>query len=422
MLVELAGAGATRHAYNPLSDRRDTGTMNDARMHPALACLLALALCLADPAMALEVGDIPSPRPQGWVTDQVGVLDGDDIAQINAIGDAVHAQRGAELAVVVIATTGGKDLRRFATDLFNRWGLGHRDRDDGVLILLAVDDRGAELILGDGVDDPGRQQAADRIMQQQMVPAFRSGQPQRGLIDGARAASIEILGMTTATPPATVAVERPDAGEAAAPAPVSALRGAELPAAPTPIAVTPTPRAIGLAAVIEGASTEQLALTAGGGAGGLAGLWLLLRRWWRNRERRCARCNAPMQRLQETADDAHLSPAERTEERLASVDYDVWACTGCSDVLKLRYGAWFSRYARCPQCRAKAKSSTRTTLARATYDAGGRERVDEHCRHCEYRHSREYSTARLTRSSSSGHRSSGFGGGRSSGRGSSGRW
>ena len=51
-----------------------------------------------------------------------------------------------------------------------------------------------------------------------------------------------------------------------------------------------------------------------------------------------------MQRLEETADDAHLQPAQQLEEKLGSVDYDVWACSACSFVDTKRYGAWFTRY------------------------------------------------------------------------------
>ena len=80
----------------------------------------------------------------------------------------------------------------------------------------------------------------------------------------------------------------------------------------------------------------------------------------------------------------------------------------------------FTRYARCPKCNAVTKNSAETTLVAATYDMGGRVRVDEKCEFCGYENSFERSTPKRTRSSSSS--SSGFSGGSSSGRGSSGRW
>jgi uncharacterized protein len=158
---------------------------------------------------------------------------------------------------------------------------------------------------------------------------------------------------------------------------------------------------------------------AGGGGFGLSG-FIFIRRWLRNKPRNCERCQQPMVRLSEQADDEHLNHNEKNEEKVGSVDYDIWCCTACPQVIKLRYGTWFTSYARCPKCQAVTKSSNSTTLQEATYSSGGRVRIDEACAACDYRHTFTRSTPQKTRSSSSG--SSGGGGGRSSGRGGGGGW
>jgi uncharacterized protein len=175
---------------------------------------------------------------------------------------------------------------------------------------------------------------------------------------------------------------------------------------------------------------------AGAGAGGVTS-FLLARRWRRNRPRACERCQQPMVRLEEHEDDAHLDHGEQTEERIGSVDYDLWCCTACPHVVKLRYGAWFTSHARCPRCRAVTKSSTETTLVHATYDHGGQVRVDEACVACDYRYTYTRATPQKSRPSSDvrsrggggfgsfgggGRSSGGGGGGRSSGRGGGGSW
>lgn len=154
-----------------------------------------------------------------------------------------------------------------------------------------------------------------------------------------------------------------------------------------------------------------------------------LRRWNRKRVRVCEECENPRQLLGDAAEDKHLSAAQLTEESLRSVDYDVWWCGRCNDVLVLRYGAIFSRYSACGGCGAKTMSSTCTTLERATEWSGGLERIDESCQHCSYKNSYTRTTARLQSSSSSdsswsssSSSSSSFGGGSSSGGGSSGSW
>lgn len=162
----------------------------------------------------------------------------------------------------------------------------------------------------------------------------------------------------------------------------------------------------------------------------LGGVWAL-RRWLRRRPRTCKDCGRPRQLLGEAEDDAHLTAGEKTEERVGSVDYDVWWCGACQDALVLDYSSWFSGHSSCPQCRNRTRSSRTTTLQRATEYSGGLERIDESCAHCSYTNSYTRTTARLQRtktsssswsSSSSRSSSSSFGGGRSSGGGSSGSW
>jgi uncharacterized membrane protein YgcG len=155
---------------------------------------------------------------------------------------------------------------------------------------------------------------------------------------------------------------------------------------------------------------------------GFFGGFLGLRRWSRRRPRTCEHCHAPRERLDEQADDAHLASGQVSEERLGSVDYDVWWCGRCSDALVIDYSAWFSSYSRCPQCSNRTRSRSSTTLQWATEHCGGLVQVDERCASCSYTNRYTRTTARLTRSHSSSSSSSSFGGGRSSGGGSSGSW
>lgn len=173
----------------------------------------------------------------------------------------------------------------------------------------------------------------------------------------------------------------------------------------------------------EGLQRNQGSLMFGGGGALLGGL-LLLRRWNRKRVRVCEKCSHPRQLLGEEFEDKHLQASQKTEESIGSVDYDVWWCGRCDDPLVLRYGAIFTRFSKCPQCSAKTRSSTSTTLQQATEYSGGLVQIDERCANCSYTNSYTRTTARLSSSSdsSSGSSSSSFGGGSSSGGGSSGSW
>ena len=167
------------------------------------------------------------------------------------------------------------------------------------------------------------------------------------------------------------------------------------------------------------------------GLGVLIGGVFMGLRWNRKRVRVCTGCQNPRQLLGDFAEDKFLDSSQQKEESIGSVDYDVWWCGRCKDVLVLRYGAFFTSYSSCPSCSAKTRQSTTTTTRYATEWSCGSQRIDEHCVNCSYTNSFTRSTARLSSSSSSRSSSSSssssssrssFGGGSSSGGGSSGSW
>lgn len=83
------------------------------------------------------------------MTDIVGVV-GDD-ARLEATVDRIVARFGHQIAVVVISSTGGTDPSSYAAELGNRWGVGDASRDDGIVILVEVDDRVTQIETGPGV-------------------------------------------------------------------------------------------------------------------------------------------------------------------------------------------------------------------------------------------------------------------------------
>lgn len=179
-----------------------------------------------------------------------------------------------------------------------------------------------------------------------------------------------------------------------------------------------------MSAVLKAGVAQNMGKLQIGGGGLFLGALLLGRRWNRKRVRTCKGCDHPRQLLGNQEEDKHLSSSQTTEESIGSVDYDVWWCGRCNDVLMLRYGAIFTRYSACPSCSAKTKTSNTTTLISATEYSTGLQQIDEQCANCSHQKTFTRSTARLSSSSSSSGSSGGssFGGGSSSGGGSSGSW
>jgi uncharacterized protein len=146
------------------------------------------------------------------------------------------------------------------------------------------------------------------------------------------------------------------------------------------------------------------------------------RRWRRYRRRNCPQCHARMLLVSDSEDDALLQEGQVAEERIGSVDYDVWKCPACAYQFTLRYAKWLSAYDKCPQCANRTKSSTESVIEAATTHSSGSARVLEKCAFCSFTNEYTKVLPRVTESSSSSSSSSGgssFGGGRSGGGGAS---
>lgn len=155
-----------------------------ARFTAALR-LCALAMLLALPAGA-QTGALPDWQHTS-INDFGGLLTDADTRTLDQALIALHAETGVEGTVVTLpdrAAHGGRDgLEPFATRLFNHWGVGDRQRNDGFMVLVLPQNREARIELGRGYP-PSANRLADRIMAREMMPAFRDGDYSQGIRAG----------------------------------------------------------------------------------------------------------------------------------------------------------------------------------------------------------------------------------------------
>ncbi len=338
----------------------------------------ALALIVASAAGAEKY----PARSDPYVDDLANVLSPDDEAAIRAELISLHDKTGIEAVVVTMALMARfghqGPIEPYATALFNTWAIGDAKQNDGVLMLVATVDRQMRIEVGSGY---GRALDApmEDIINSKMLPQFRDGQYDRGIRAGV-AELVRVLEVRT--------------GVLAPPGVIEQVSSTLMHLSGTVYAI-----AGGLFAAL-------LAL----------GLWGL-QTWCRNRPRFCPVDGRRMERMSEDADDAKLQPGQILEERLGSMDYDVWACPQCNHVTVEPYFRWLSKYGACKSCNFHTLEGKTTTLIAATRSSTGQRRIDYHCHNCNAQHSVTQTIPRL--SSSSG---SSSGGGRSSGGGASGRW
>jgi len=155
---------------------------------------------------------------------------------------------------------------------------------------------------------------------------------------------------------------------------------------------------------------------------------------WRKRPKTCMKCSNSMIKLNESEDDAYLSKTQVTEERLNSLDYDVWICDSCKNTVIEKYrDKNFSRYIKCSGCGGITSKRTGSVVTRQpTYYSTGQREITYECQACS-RIDKKYETIpklQQTSTSSGGgtYRSGGssgggsFGGGSFGGGGATSKW
>lgn len=137
---------------------------------------------------------------------------------------------------------------------------------------------------------------------------------------------------------------------------------------------------------------------------------------WRNRIRFSKKTGLEMHKLDEEKDNQYLEKGQVAEEKVKSVDYDVWVSGEPDDILVLRYSTWFSKYSTCSKCKYKTWYLVYDrTISAATYSSSGTGEKKKACAHCGHQSITRYTIPQLQRSSSGSSSSGGYSGGSSSG-------
>jgi uncharacterized protein len=144
---------------------------------PALGALLLLAA----PAWAQLQ---PVPPLEHRVTDQTGTLDAAQRQQLEDRLAGFEREKGSQIAILLVRTTEPEDIAQYSIRVAEQWRLGRKGVDDGVLLLVAVDDRALRLEVGYGLEGVLPDAIAKRIVSDVITPYFRQGDYYGGLQAG----------------------------------------------------------------------------------------------------------------------------------------------------------------------------------------------------------------------------------------------
>lgn len=401
-------------------------------------------------------GDLKNPNIENrthYVADPADLVDAATENEINRILDDVRKRTSAEVVAVIVPSIGDMPIEEFSEKLFTSWGIGKSDKDNGVLILIDVGGRQARITTGYGVEGIIPDIAAKRIIDKAIVPAMKNGEPGKALLDAA-----QTVGEALSDP--EVAAELKSKKEE----PWLTQEGSDI-SADDVISLLLTvvlslfvvscflyiydSRTIRKRERYDQAlawhSRRSTYMWLAIGSLGLGIIPFLLaerkRKKTRNTPISCPTCGTKMEKLDEETDNNYLTPSQDFEERLKTVDYDVWLCPRCGSVESFPFKVNQNKYTECPACHTTAMTMIRnhTLVPATTRMSGVGEKIYE-CKYCHHKKRDHYTIPRRQDAAAAGAAAGsllgrgggfrggsggfggGFGGGHTGGGGASGRW
>ena len=143
------------------------------------AIIIALIFVLAFALGCAKAENIPLSDEGAYALDKSGVLSAETKNHIALYNQYLEESCGAQICVVTIPTmdyVGYDDIENYAYDLFNAWGIGDKDEDNGVLLLLVTDDELCRCLQGEGIEDTLSSSAISDILSENMQDDFYAGE------------------------------------------------------------------------------------------------------------------------------------------------------------------------------------------------------------------------------------------------------
>lgn len=435
-----------------------------------LLCVLSSAMLQAE---SFSLHSIPNPKQahaHHFVSNPDGILDVQTVSQLNVMLDSLAQATSTEVAVVAVNSIGNEPIESFATALFQQWGIGQANEDNGLLVLFVLDQRAIRFETGYGLEGVLPDALGNQIQQQFFIPHFRNNDYDQGFL----------LGMQK-----VVSVLKNETFAVAAP---PQLRWSEvLPYVGaayllilllTILWIHSSAKKVAQNTVLTNNQSRYMAMKSEKAgmlmvfnillpAAAFLGIFLLSlpiyllfligipiatlpaslyaktrMRQFRRAPIPCNSCDGTMHLLPERKEDAYLKISQQFEEELNAVDYDVFVCKECSNEAIVAFDQP-SMYTECQRCKTKAFIlHDKRVIVEPSFVNPGTERSTYKCKFCGYEEHKNTKLPRISRNTGAfvagsaagsifsgrggfgggGFGGGGFGGGLSGGGGVTGRW
>ena len=145
-----------------------------------LICLTLITAAVAGAAPAIP----PKPTSSIYVQDHAGVLTASTRKQLNALGEQLQQKTKAQVVIVTVKSLGGVPPEEFALEIMRKWGVGDKQLKNGVVLLVATQDRKSRIEVGYGLEGALPDAKTGRIQDTYMIPYFKNNDFQQGIING----------------------------------------------------------------------------------------------------------------------------------------------------------------------------------------------------------------------------------------------
>jgi uncharacterized protein len=164
--------------------------------------LLLLSFCFQVNAQVKEytLENVPNVRLQNkmrYVSNPDRILSQEACDSIDSMLSALEQKTSIEVAVVVLPSIGNNDCFEFAHNLLNKWGVGKKGKDNGLMILLVEDQRKIRFETGYGLEGDLPDAICKRIQTRKMTPFFRNNNWDGGMVSGIQAVCARLDGSMT---------------------------------------------------------------------------------------------------------------------------------------------------------------------------------------------------------------------------------
>lgn len=387
-----------------------------------------------------------------YVCDPAYLLDATTTTGVNERLASLRQVTTCEVVVVVVPDIGDVPIEDWSEQVFTRWGVGKKDKDNGAMLVIVPDQRVCRIQTGYGVEGVLTDVACNNIIGRAIIPNMRDGNINAAVNDATQ------LMCDALTDPAVADELHSDMADNYSGA-VSTLSADVVWEFIRIVAGFFFLFGLGLfcydlwnqrkldaynkAMMWRRHLTTYLICGIVSMGCGLA-FWLLalwLYRMARSRRIKCPTCGARMKRLSEEEDNELLSPSQDFEEKIKTVDYDVWECPKCGTIERFPFREKQSKYTECTKCHTVAMRlvSDVIRVQPTTTREGWGEKIYE-CEFCHHRESKPYKIPRKSDGTGAalaagailgsmgrgggggGSFGGGFGGGMTGGGGASGHW